>query len=173
MTRPPATGTSAAKAGWRPAIGAAAIRAVALLAILATLTAGLAAGQDAGRGAAPPPRASSASVTYRAPSGVTLTLVFGDSGIGPEVAVGELRFPPNIDSGDHVHGAIEILHVIEGELEHTVEGRTVRLTAGMTGYVRPPDRIRHKTGASGARVFVVWVPGDEAARIAARWRREP
>jgi quercetin dioxygenase-like cupin family protein len=110
---------------------------------------------------------------YKAPSGATLKLILGDSAVGPEISVGELTFPPNLDSGDHVHGSIEILYVLSGELEHTVNGVTEKLTAGMTGYVRPPGKIRHKTGAAGAKVLVVWVPGDEANKIIARWKKEP
>ena len=36
----------------------------------------------------------------------------------------------NADSGDHVHGATETFYVLEGELEHIVNGRSVKLTAG-------------------------------------------
>lgn len=43
----------------------------------------------------------------------------------------------------------------------------------MTGYLRPPDTICHKTGPARAKVVVVWVPGDEAKKIAARWTKEP
>jgi len=43
----------------------------------------------------------------------------------------------------------------------------------MSGFVKPPDKVRHKTGPSGAKVVVVWVPGDEGKKIAARWTREP
>jgi quercetin dioxygenase-like cupin family protein len=110
---------------------------------------------------------------YRAPSGVTLRLILDSTTVGPVVSMGELTFPPNIDSGDHAHGSTEILYVLEGELEHTVDGKTTILKPGMAGYVRPPGKIRHKTGAAGAKVLVVWTPGDEAARIAARWTREP
>lgn len=112
-------------------------------------------------------------VTYRAPGGSTLRLLLNDANVGPEVAFGELTFPPNSDSGDHKHGAIEILYVVSGTLEHFVNGKSELLTAGMVGYVKPPDTIRHKTGADGAKVVVVWVPGAEAAKIAARWTKEP
>jgi len=111
--------------------------------------------------------------TYRAPSGVTLKLILGDSTVGPAVSMGELDFPPNIDSGDHAHGSIEILYVLSGELRHTVDGVTEVLTPGMTGFVRPPGKIRHQTGPQGAKVLVVWVPGDEAQKIISRWKREP
>ena len=111
--------------------------------------------------------------TYRSPSGATLKLMLDDSNVGPEVTVGELTFPPNADSGDHTHGAIEMFYVLSGELEHVVNGKSQILKPGMVGYVRPPDKIRHKTGPSGAKVVVIWVPGDEGKKIAARWTKEP
>lgn len=120
----------------------------------------------AGQSAKPAP-------VYRSPSGVTLKLLLGDSTLGPEVSVGELTFPPNIDSGDHAHGAIEVLYVLSGELQHTVNGVTENLRPGMIGHVRPPGMIRHRTGAAGATVLVIWVPGDEANRIIGRWTKEP
>jgi len=43
----------------------------------------------------------------------------------------------------------------------------------MAGHVKPPDRVRHKTGAAGAKVVVIWVPGEEGRRVASRWKREP
>jgi quercetin dioxygenase-like cupin family protein len=110
---------------------------------------------------------------YRSPGGTTLRLFLDESNVGPEVSVGELMFPPNVDSGDHAHGAIEMLYVVSGRLEHVVNGKSYMLGPGMTGYVRPPDKVRHKTGPEGAKVVVVWVPGDEAKKIAARWTKEP
>ncbi len=112
-------------------------------------------------------------VVYRAPSGTTLRLMLDDSNVGPEVSVGEMIFPPNQDSGDHQHGAIEMFYVVSGELEHVVNGQSQFLKPGMSGYVKPPDKVRHKTGPAGAKVVVIWVPGEEAKRIAARWKREP
>jgi quercetin dioxygenase-like cupin family protein len=111
--------------------------------------------------------------TYRSPGGTTLRLFLDESNVGPEVAIGELTFPPNVDSGDHTHGAIEMLYVVSGQLEHIVNGTSYILGPGMIGYVRPPDKVRHKTGPAGAKVVVVWVPGDEAKKIAARWTKEP
>jgi hypothetical protein len=34
-------------------------------------------------------------------------------------------------------------------------------------------KIRHKTGPAGAKVVVIWVPGEEAKRIVSRWTKEP
>ena len=118
-------------------------------------------------------QAGKTNETYRSPGGTTLRLYLDESNVGPEVSIGELTFPPNVDSGDHTHGAIEILYVVSGQLEHIVNGKSYVLDPGMTGYVRPPDKVRHKTGPAGAKVVVVWVPGDEAKKIAARWTKEP
>jgi quercetin dioxygenase-like cupin family protein len=111
--------------------------------------------------------------TYRAPSGATLRLILDSTNVGSEISLGELSFPPNSDSGEHSHGAIEIFYVLSGELEHVVNGKSQILTPGMVGYVKPPDKIRHKTGPAGAKVVVMWVPGAEAGKIVARWKKEP
>jgi quercetin dioxygenase-like cupin family protein len=111
-------------------------------------------------------------VTYKSASGTTLRLMLDESNVGAEVSVGEIVFPPNLDSGDHQHGAIEIFYVLSGELEHVVNGRSEILRAGMTGYVKPPDTVRHKTGSAGAKAVVIWVPGGEAKKIVARWTQQ-
>jgi len=111
--------------------------------------------------------------TYRSPSGTTLKLMLDESNVGPEVTVGEMVFPPNQDSGDHQHGAIEMFYVVSGELDHVVNGTSHVLKPGMSGYVKPPDKVRHKTGPAGAKVVVIWVPGEEGKKIAARWTKEP
>ena len=111
--------------------------------------------------------------TYRAPSGTTLRIMLDESNVGPEVTLGEMVFPPNQDSGDHAHGAKEMFYVVSGELEHVVNGKSQILKPGMAGFVNPPDKVRHKTGAAGAKVVVVWVPGEEGKKIAARWTKEP
>ena len=135
------------------------LRTLALLVALSATTASAQAGKT--------------GETYRSPGGSTLRLLLDSSNVGPQVSVGELTFPPNADSGEHTHGAIEMFYVVSGELEHVVNGKSYMLGPGMTGYVRPPDKIRHKTGPAGAKVVVIWVPGDEAQKIAARWKKEP
>ena len=67
----------------------------------------------------------------------------------------------------------EIFYVVSGELEHVVNGKSQFLKPGMSGFVMPPDKVIHKTGPAGAKVVVVWVPGEEASRVASRWTREP
>jgi len=111
--------------------------------------------------------------TYRSPTGTTLRLMLDESNVGPEVTVGEIIFPANSDSGDHKHGATEMFYIVTGELEHIVNGKSQILKVGMAGYVKPPDAVRHKTGPAGAKAVVIWVPGDEGKKIAARWKKEP
>ena len=112
-------------------------------------------------------------VTYRSPSGTTLRLMLDETNLGKEVSVGEITFPPNSDSGEHAHGAIEIFYIESGELDHVVNGVSQILKPGMAGFVKPPDKVRHKTGPAGAKAVVVWVPGEEGRRVADRWKREP
>ena len=111
--------------------------------------------------------------SYRAPGGTTLRLMLDEGNVGPEVTLGEMVFPPNSDSGDHKHGAIEMFYVVSGELDHVVNGKSQILKPGMAGFVKPPDSVRHKTGPAGTKVVVVWMPGEEGRKIAARWRKEP
>jgi len=112
-------------------------------------------------------------VTYRSPSGTTLRLMIDETNLGAEVSLGEITFPANSDSGEHQHGAIEMFYIVSGELEPVVNGVSQKLTPGMSGFVKPPDKVRHKTGPAGAKAVVVWVPGDEGRRVASRWTREP
>ncbi len=118
-------------------------------------------------------QAATSTVIYRSPGGTTLKLMLDDSNVGSEVTLGEMTFAPNQDSGEHQHGAIEMFYVVSGQLEHVVNGHSFMLKPGMAGYVRPPDKVRHKTGPDGAKVVVVWVPGEEGKKIAARWKKEP
>jgi quercetin dioxygenase-like cupin family protein len=117
--------------------------------------------------------ATSASRTYRSPGGTTLRMLVDEATLsGTEAEVGELTFPPNSDSGEHRHGVTETFYVLEGELEHVVNGHSVKLAPGMVGTVRPPATVRHKTGTTGAKALVIWAPGGEAARVTARWRAQ-
>jgi quercetin dioxygenase-like cupin family protein len=109
---------------------------------------------------------------YQSASGTKLRILMDqEMARGTELEVGEITFAPNTDSGDHVHGATETFYVLDGELEHIVNGQSTKLATGMIGTVRPPDKVRHKTGPKGARALVIWAPVGEAARIASRWKR--
>src|SRR5687768_15274092 len=91
------------------------------------------------------PVPASASVArgevYQSASGTKLRILTDHAMIGgAEVEMGEITFAPNTDSGDHVHGVTETFYVLEGELEHVVNGKSEKLTVGMVGTVRPPDK---------------------------------
>src|SRR5438105_114845 len=94
-------------------------------------------------------------VIFRSPGGTTLRLMLDETNLGKEASVGEITFPPNSDSGEHTHGAIEIFYLVSGQLEHVVNGVSQILTPGMAGFVKPPDKVRHKTGPAGAKAVVV------------------
>jgi quercetin dioxygenase-like cupin family protein len=114
------------------------------------------------------------STRYVSPNGATELKVLLDASNlgGTELDLGEMTFAPNVDSGEHVHGATEIFYVLSGELEHVVNGKSTFLKPGMVGLVRPPDKVRHKTGPNGpTKALVIWAPGGEAGRIASRWKK--
>lgn len=94
---------------------------------------------------------------------------------GAEVEVGEIVFAPRtLPSGSHRHGAVEIFYVLEGTLEHVVNGVTHVLTPGMVGIVRPGDAVTHRVpGDEPVRALVVWAPGGEVDRIAPGFEQRP
>jgi quercetin dioxygenase-like cupin family protein len=137
----------------------------------------LAIGADAARPSPAPATTTTPApvvrgAVYQSASGTKLRMLMDQEMMrGTELEIGEITFAPNADSGEHVHGATETFYVLEGELEHVVNGASIKLKAGMIGTVRPPDKVRHKTGPAGARALVMWAPVGEAARIASRWKR--
>ena len=86
---------------------------------------------------------------------------------GDEVELAEIYFPAGYQSSGHGHGAIEIFYVLEGVLEHVVNGESHRLVPGQVGIVRPGDEVDHRVGDDGpCRALLVWAPGGEAERLA-------
>lgn len=89
-----------------------------------------------------------------------------------EVEVAEATFPVGYRTAGHNHGAIEIFYVVEGILEHTVNGEARILHPGMVGVVRPEDTVVHSTvGDVPVKAVVVWAPGGEAERLARAFAR--
>ena len=109
------------------------------------------------------------------PDGSRLDVLFDGPTMGADVDVARLTFPPGTNSGGHKHGVTEIFYVLEGTLEHVVNGESHILTKGMLGYVKPPDTVNHIVDPNGppAEALVIWAPGGEAARLASRWQRIP
>jgi quercetin dioxygenase-like cupin family protein len=110
---------------------------------------------------------------FESAAGARLEVLFDGPSMGAPVDVGVLTFPPGTDSGNHPHGVTEIFYVLEGELEHVVNGESHLLTPGMLGHVSPPDLVNHRVDPNGesARAVVIWAPGGEAERISGNWTR--
>ena len=115
------------------------------------------------------------TVTYSSAGGTRIRMLLDEANLGgSEVELAEITFPPNTHSRGHSHGATEIFYVLEGTLEHIVNGESHMLEPGMVGFVRPPDEVEHKTGPAGpVKALLVWAPGGEAARVTGSWTREP
>lgn len=111
---------------------------------------------------------------FVSPSGAEIELLLSESNLGgSEIQIGEITWPPGANSGDHPHGATEVFYVLEGELEHVVDGVSQILGPGDLGFVRPPSRVNHITSPDGGRVraLVIWAPGGEGTRIVGNWER--
>lgn len=105
--------------------------------------------------------------------GATAVKVLIDSATlgGGEMELAHLTFPPSGTAPlrTHVHGRVEILYVLSGQLDHVVNGVSHILTPGMAGIVRPGDQVAHRIpGTDTTRVLVIWAPGGELGRIAPR-----
>lgn len=140
------------------------------LAMLAAAGLGLAAGFAAGRPGIQPADLG----RFVSASGTEIELLLSESNLGGgEVQVGEITWPPGANSGDHPHGATEIFYVLEGELEHVVDGVSRILGPGDLGFVRPPSEVNHITSPDGGpvRALVIWAPGGEGTRIVGNWER--
>ena len=82
---------------------------------------------------------------------------FGEKG----VEIAEIYFPTGYQDIAHMH-QLEILYVLEGELDHIVNGVSHILTPGMIGIVKEPDLVVHRTNSeNGVRVLVIWPHGKE------------
>ena len=82
---------------------------------------------------------------------------FGSQGI--EVA--EMYFPPGYQDIAHMH-ELELLYVLEGQLDHIVNGVSHILEPGMLGVVKKPDLVVHRSSSEkGVRVLVIWPYGKE------------
>jgi quercetin dioxygenase-like cupin family protein len=92
---------------------------------------------------------------------------------GPEVSVGERTYPPNYESAVHTHQSIELLYVLSGDFQHVVNGQTHRLGPGTLGFVKPGDKVQHRSSATGpVKVLMIWVPGADGEQLANGWRSE-
>lgn len=108
--------------------------------------------------------------------GLTIKVLVEAANLGSgDVEIGEITFPAGMSpSRGHRHGAIEIFYVLEGELDHVVNGTSHILRPGMVGIVRPADEVIHRVASTGpVRALVIWAPGGEVARIAPGFQQRP
>lgn len=135
--------------------------------------------------AAPASAQPAASVSYEksgagttrltAPTGLAIQVLVEAANLGSgEVEVAEITFPAGTRGGRHHHGSIEILYVLEGRMDHVVNGVSHVLEPGMIGIVRPEDSVEHRVVSEGpVRALAVWAPGGEVARLRERFTVEP
>ncbi len=93
-----------------------------------------------------------------------IKVLIEESNLGSKGAeIAEVYFPPEYHGDSHPH-ELEIIYVLEGELDHIVNGESHILTPGMVGVVRAPDLVVHKTNSEGGvRTLIIWPLGKEVA----------
>jgi quercetin dioxygenase-like cupin family protein len=93
---------------------------------------------------------------------------------GSEVEVAEIVLQPGGSAATHRHGSHELIYVLEGALDHVVNGETHRLEPGMVGVVKQGDAVAHKVASTGpVKAVLVWAPGGEADRLAKMFKARP
>ncbi|MBT8079862.1 MAG: cupin domain-containing protein [Gammaproteobacteria bacterium] len=102
-----------------------------------------------------------------------IKVLIEESNLGSKGAeIAEIYFPPGYQGEPHPH-ELEIIYVLEGELDHIVNGESHILTPGMIGVVRARDRVVHRThSAEGVRTLIVWPLGNEVAGFSGSGMRE-
>ena len=91
-----------------------------------------------------------------------IKVLIEESNLGSKgVEIAEVYFPPEYLGDSHPH-ELEIIYVLEGELDHIVNGESNILTPGMVGVVRAPDLVVHRSiSEGGVRTLIVWPLGKE------------
>jgi mannose-6-phosphate isomerase-like protein (cupin superfamily) len=137
---------------------------MAMLATAPALTASPASGQDDRY-----PRAGSGTRTLAMPGGTTIKVLLESTNFGSDaLEVAEITFPVGINPpAVHRHGATEIFYVVDGVLDHVVNGTAHRLEPGMVGVVRPGDEMIHRVASDvPVKALVLRMPGSGAGPIA-------
>jgi quercetin dioxygenase-like cupin family protein len=102
-----------------------------------------------------------------APNRGNLKLLLGQQQLGVDtLAMGERSYPSNYASPEHTHESLEVLYVLDGSYRHVINGQTRELGPGMVAFVKPGDKVQHKTGNGPARLLMIWAPGGEGERLA-------
>ena len=120
-------------------------------------------------------RASTGTRELDLASGTRIKMLLEAANLGDSsIEVAEITFPVGTNpTAGHRHGATEIFYVVEGVLDHVVNGVSHRLEPGMVGVVKPGDSVAHRVLSDvPVKAVVMWVPGGEADRLAPpdRWK---
>lgn len=121
-------------------------------------------------------RATTGTRVLEGDGGFAIRMLVEASNLGSgDVEIGEITFPAGSNpQRPHTHGSIEIFYVLEGRLDHVVDGESHLLDPGMVGIVRPGSEVMHRVpGDEPVRALVIWAPGGEADRIAPFFRVTP
>jgi uncharacterized cupin superfamily protein len=121
-------------------------------------------------------RASSGTRRLDLPGGTSIKLLLEAANLGrDDIEVAEITFPAGeTPTTAHRHGATEIFYVVEGVLDHVVNGTSHRLEPGMVGVVRRGDEVIHRVISDvPVKAVVLWLPGGEADRLAPAGRWKP
>jgi len=128
-------------------------------------------------------RATTGTRILEGGNGLTIKVLVEAANLGgDEVEIGEITFP--VGSGatpagatgprGHRHGSVEIFYVLEGTLDHIVNGESHIIQPGGVGIVRSGDEVVHRVvGETPVRAVVIWAPGGEVGRIAPGFRQRP
>ena len=93
---------------------------------------------------------------------------FGEKG----VEIAEIYFPPGYQDIAHMH-ELELLYVLDGRLDHIVNGVSHILYPGMLGIVKSPDLVVHRSDSeNGVRVLAIWPYGKEIQEFEEEGLRE-
>lgn len=110
-------------------------------------------------------------------NGLMIKMLVEQSNLGgSEVEVGEITFPVGAGAArrGHRHQRVEILYVLDGTLDHIVNGESHLLSPGMVGIVRPGDAVVHRVASdTPVKALIIWAPGGEADRIAPGFTVKP
>jgi quercetin dioxygenase-like cupin family protein len=119
-------------------------------------------------------RSSRGTRLLEAPGVAIKVLVEATNFGGGEVEVAELVLQPGSTGATHRHGSHELIYVLEGVLDHVVNGESHRLEPGMVGVVKLGDTVAHRVASeTPVKAVLVWAPGGEADRLATMFKARP
>lgn len=119
-------------------------------------------------------RAAAGTRWLEAPGVAIKVLVEVSNFGGADVEVAEITLDAGSSSVAHEHGSHELIYVLEGVLDHVVNGESHRIEPGMVGIVKQGDTVIHRVvSTTPVKALIVWAPGGEADRLAKMFKTRP